>query len=103
MHPRITLTSEEREHQVERVFSFADIDRSGDISWKEWEHAFGDRLEGHDLKHLFREMDKNGDGYVSWQEFKDGLQSIPTADVLLVLEDLDDRTQKLHAASCKHL
>ena len=48
-------------------------------------------------------MDTDKDGLVSWQEFKLGLGTIPAADVLLKLDVLDDRAQRLHPASCKRM
>ena len=93
----------QRDHQVARVFAFADVDRSGDISYGEWENAFGDAIKQADLKQLFSMMDTDQNGLVSWQEFKLGMETIPAAEVLLALDDLDDRAQRLHAASCKHM
>ena len=60
-------------------FVRADTDGSGDLSLEEWESAFGGQIDSAALKSLFEEMDSNKDGRVSWQEFKDGLDSMPTS------------------------
>merc|ERR1719183_728365 len=60
-------------------FVRADTDGSGDLSFEEWERAFGGQIDSAALKSLFEEMDSNKDGRVSWQEFKDGLDSMPTS------------------------
>jgi hypothetical protein len=56
------------------------MDSSGDLSYEEWEGAFGNDVDKASLKALFEEMDENADGKVSLQEFKDGLASIPTGE-----------------------
>ena len=69
----------------EEIFASADADGSGDLSFEEWERAFGDKVDRAALETLFEEMDSNKDGKMSWQEFKDGLDSMPTAGELDVM------------------
>ena len=77
----------------EEIFKRADADCSGDMSFEEWERAFGDQVDRAALEALFEEMDSNKDGKVSWQEFKDGLDSMPTVgelDIMMgVLQQLE--------------
>lgn len=71
-----------------RLFEGADADESGDLSLEKFEAAFGSAADAEVVRQLFRELDSNGDGLVSCQEFKDGLQSVPVADDLDVLKGL---------------
>ena len=75
------------------TFARADVDGSGDLSFEEWERAFGDQVDSAALKVLFDEMDSNKDGKVSWQEFKDGLDSVPTVGELDVIKGVLHRLQ----------
>jgi len=78
---------------VKGLFARADADRSGDLSFEEWEHALGDQIDSAALKALFEEMDSNKDGKVSWQEFKDGLDSMPTVGELDVIKGVLQQLQ----------
>jgi len=68
------------------LFWGADADPSGDLSLEEFEVAFGTDVDAEVVQQLFFELDHNGDGKVSWQEFTVGLQSVPVTDDLSVLK-----------------
>jgi hypothetical protein len=56
------------------AFAIADVDGSEDLTFAEWQRAFGDNVIGdNDLRRLFDEFDTNGDGRVSLDEFRAGL------------------------------
>lgn len=53
----------------EAFFGLADADKSGDISFEEWEHALGGSFEAGALRVVFDEMDYDKSGSISLSEF----------------------------------
>jgi Ca2+-binding EF-hand superfamily protein len=84
------------EDELRELFSSIDVQKQGFISWEEFEKAFAASDAKSDLytqeiiqkvcvaihrgryqlKHVFREMDLDGNGQLSWDEFKLALSSL---------------------------
>ncbi|PAA53811.1 hypothetical protein BOX15_Mlig010210g2 [Macrostomum lignano] len=78
------LTPEQVE-ELEEAFSLFDEDGSGDITIKELEHAlraFGFKPSDDELKKMIQEIDKDGNGAVNFDEFKQVMRYRVTDSVL---------------------
>lgn len=66
---------EDDNDQAEQLFSIIDLDGSGFIDKSELAHICGD-LPADELNEIFLELDKDGDGRISHDEFKVGFKDV---------------------------
>lgn len=59
----------------DRAFEKMDTDGNGGISKEEWRDALGQETDEDVLMEVFGEIDKNGDGLLSLDEFEQSLSS----------------------------
>ena len=57
------------EKHFEQAFAYFDIDNNGEITFEEVGEFLGDELDHEEIKELFNQVDKNGDGTISKSEF----------------------------------
>lgn len=90
-HPprRLTISAlrtllDEDPKALDSIFANVDIDRSGDLTYDEWERAFSadEALDETALRSFFDECDTNGSGRVSLEQFKQGLTSVQSVGKL---------------------
>jgi len=56
-------------HAVHEAFSRFDLDRDGKIELGEWQSVLGEHFCGTPTHEIFRELDKNGDCFIDFDEF----------------------------------
>ncbi len=88
-------------------FASADLNLSGDLCFDEFQQAFGNEFERHELQLLFNSLDTSRDGRVSLAEFRDGMSAVTDgsyagADISIDSTAIMSATSfKLHADSGK--
>lgn len=71
---RMTTDDELIKQQFDRIASSSRIDKKGTISANELMSSFGDMIDQDDLQDIMKEVDKDGDGQISLEEFQKAMQ-----------------------------